>query len=53
MVSMSYLSVYHGLLHELGLTGEPCLGSMLVIENNVVSIVAVNNMFHHLAQNTC
>ena len=41
-------------LHELGLTGESCLESMLVMEDNVVSIevfphVAKHDMLHHLA----
>ena len=41
-------------LHELGLTGESCLESMLVMEANVVSIevfpyVAKDDMLHHLA----
>ena len=41
-------------LHELGLTGESCLESMLVMEDNVVSIevfpyVAKDDMLHHLA----
>ena len=39
-------------LHELGLTGESCLASMLVMEDNVVSIevfphVAKDVMLHH------
>ena len=43
-------------LHELGLTGESCLESMLVMEDNVVSIevfpyVAKDDRLHHLAKN--
>ena len=45
-------------LHKLGLTGEPCLGFMLVMEDNVISIdvfphVAKNDILHHLPKNTC
>ena len=41
-------------LHELGLTAESCLESMLVMEDSVVSIevfshVAKDDMLHHLA----
>ena len=41
-------------LHELGLTGEFCLESMLMMEDNIVSIevfphVAKDDMLHHLA----
>ena len=41
-------------LHELGLTGESCLESMLVVEDNVVSIevfphVAKDDMLRHFA----
>ena len=41
-------------LHKLGLTGEPCLKSMLVMEDNLISIevfpyVAKNDMLHHIA----
>ena len=41
-------------LHELRLTGESCLESMLVMEDNVDSIdvfphVAKDEMLHHLA----
>ena len=41
-------------LHELGLTGESCLESLLMMEDNVVSIdvfpyVAKDDMLHHLA----
>ena len=41
-------------LHKLGLTGEPCLESILVMEYTVVSIevfpyVAKNDILHHLA----
>ena len=41
-------------LHELGLTGKSCLESLLVMEDNVVSIevfphVAKNDILHHLA----
>ena len=36
-------------LHELGLTGESYLESMLVMEDNVVSI----EMFPHVAKDIC
>ena len=41
-------------LHKLGLTGEPGLESMLVIEDTVISIevfprVAKNDILHHFA----
>ena len=43
-------------LYELGLAGESCLESLLVMEDNVVSIevfphVAKEDMLHHLAYN--
>ena len=47
-------SPFMNCLHELGLTGESCLESMLVMEDNVVSIemfphLAKDDMLHHLA----